>query len=304
MPRKPNPTPDNLESGPFPMTKGLAEVAAETDVVHRNVATLAEQLGYEGSLTVGALEDEIRFYQRRSVEALLAVGTRLLLLKEMTPHGQFMRRVELLGFNERTARRFMQAAFKTSKSANLAVLAGHIDGSGKFLELITLDDDDLAELAEGGSVAGLTLDNIDTMSASELRATLRARDKLLKEKTEKINDLAVQVEKATAAPKRKTPLEAADYPEQILGLSDDLHALGKVMDEVLSKHLTLVDATELVYAAMPEGDPAHDQYKAVVFRMGEQIERLCTLAAGVRHHYEITLSGYVALDKTYTLPDD
>lgn len=303
MPRKPNP-PIDTSAAPFPMTRGLAEVAAEADTIHANVAALAEQLGYDGSLTVGALEDEIRFYQRRSVEALLAVGTRLLLLKEMTPHGEFTQRAQLLGFHPRAAQRFMQAALKTSKSDNLSLLAGHIDGAGKFLELITLDDDDLAILAEGGSVAGVTLDAIDTMSASELRATLRAREKLLKDKTEKINDLSVELEKANAKPKRPSVLESAGWPDEIEGLKDDMHALGKVMDEVLSKQLTIIEATEVVYDKMAEDDPAFEQYKGVVFRMGEQIERLCTIAAGLRHAYEVKLSGYVAMDKTYIIPHD
>ena len=129
-------------------------------------AALAEQIGYDGSLTVGALEDGIRFYQRRSVEALLEVGKRLLLLKEITPRGEFMERVELLGFSDRTANRFMQAAAKVSKSANLATLSMQVKSASAFLELVTHDDDaDLERLAE--------LDDIERMSASQVRAALR-----------------------------------------------------------------------------------------------------------------------------------
>ena len=58
---------------------------------------LAHSLGYQGSLTVGGLEDEIRFYQRRSVEALLECGKRLVLLKKITAHGEFEDRVRELG---------------------------------------------------------------------------------------------------------------------------------------------------------------------------------------------------------------
>lgn len=130
------------------------------------VATLAEQIGYDGSLTVGALEDGIRFYQRRSVEALLEVGKRLLLLKEITPHGEFSERVDMLGISDRTARRFMQAAAKTAKSATVAVLADKVKNQKAFLELVTHDDDaDLERLAE--------MDDIDRMSASQVRAALR-----------------------------------------------------------------------------------------------------------------------------------
>jgi hypothetical protein len=53
---------------------------------------------------------------------------------------------------------------------------------------------------------------------------------------------------------------------------------------------------------MDEDDPAHDQYKSVVFRMAEQIERLCTLAAGLRNQFGLKLSGYIEMEKTYLLP--
>lgn len=167
-----------------------------------NIQALAHQLGYDGSLTVGALEDEIRFYQLRTMEACLELGKRLLLLKEMTPHGEFKQRLELMGFADRTARRFMQAALKTSKSATVAVLSKKIDHSGKFLELITLDDEELTELTEGGSARGITLDNISTMSVTELRKALRdakadteAKDALLAKKDEKINSLDAELTK-------------------------------------------------------------------------------------------------------------
>ncbi len=288
------------------ITPGLVAVANEHNQVQANARALAEQLGYDGSLTVGALEDEIRFYQRRSVEALLAVGTRLVLLKEMTPHGDFTRRIELLGFSSRTAQRFMQAAIKTAKSANLALFANHVDESGKFLELVTLDDDDLAALQEGGTVAGLTLDEIDTMSASELKKALRdarangdAKDRVLAEKNAKLDELATQAHKP-----RHSAVKDAEWPETIDGLKDDTHGIGKIMDEILAKHLLLIDATEVVYGQIDEDSPLMEAYKGVVFRLGEQIERLCTLAAGVRNQYELKLAGYVAMDKTYILPDN
>jgi hypothetical protein len=146
------------------------------------------QIGYEGSLTVGALEDEIRFYQRRTVEAILETGKRLLLLKEVVPHGEFEARTELLGFSLRTARRFMQAAFKTTKSAKLAVLSTQVKNGSAFLELVTHDDDELQAL-DG-------MDDVDRMSASQLRAKFReleaektAVEKVLERKNQQIDQL-------------------------------------------------------------------------------------------------------------------
>lgn len=149
---------------------------------------VARQVGYQGAMTVGALEDEIRFYQRRTVEAILETGKRLLILKELTPHGEFTQRVEMLGFSGPTARRFMQAATKTAKSLNLSALSTQVKSGSAFLELVTHDDDVLESVAE--------LDDIDRLSASQLRAKVRelaaekeASDKLMADKNTKIDRL-------------------------------------------------------------------------------------------------------------------
>lgn len=43
----------------------------------------------------------------------------------------------------------------------------------KVLELAVLDDEDLQALESGDSVAGITVDDVERMSASQLRAALR-----------------------------------------------------------------------------------------------------------------------------------
>ena len=159
-----------------------------------NARALATQLGYDGQVTVGTLEDEIRFYQRRSVEALLECGKRLLLLRELTPHGEFISRVELLGFSERTAQRFMQASAKTAKSANLAALATQVKSASAFLELVTHDDDDLEALKD--------IDDIDRMSASELRAALREAQAESEAQNQLLADKNKALDKAKAAARR------------------------------------------------------------------------------------------------------
>ncbi len=159
-----------------------------------NARALATQLNYEGPVTVGTLEDEIRFYQRRSVEALLECGKRLLLLKELTPHGEFIQRCELLGFADRTARRFMQAAAKTSKSANLAALSMQVKSASAFLELVTHDDDELEALKD--------IDEIDRMSASELRDALREAQAESEAQNQLLADKNKALDKAKAAARR------------------------------------------------------------------------------------------------------
>lgn len=126
---------------------------------------IASALGYQGSLEIDALEERIRFYQRRTVEDSLELGKFLLLLKSVTNHGDFQERIETLGFSYRSAAKFMQAAGRISKSAAAALLAKQVKSMRGFLELLTLDDDDIQNI--------LVLDDLDRMSATQLRNLAR-----------------------------------------------------------------------------------------------------------------------------------
>jgi len=161
-----------------------------------NASAVARQFGYDGTLTVGALEDEIRFYQRRTVEACLELGKRLLILKELTPHGEFESRAELLGISKRMAQKFMSATLKISKTNSNSLLKA-AGTQTKMLELLVLDDGEIEALENGDSVRGVTLDTIETMSVSELKKALRAaqdtaqaKDRVISEKTAELNKKA------------------------------------------------------------------------------------------------------------------
>lgn len=153
-----------------------------------------EGLPYERTRIV----HEARFYMAQSAEAMLEAGKRLVILKENEAHGDFIEIVESqLGLHERAAQRMMKASLKymspklESKATALSVL-----GKTKLFELMTENDEELAELAEGGTVAGMTLDDIDRMTSRELRKALReskedlaASRKLNAEKSQEINEL-------------------------------------------------------------------------------------------------------------------
>lgn len=199
-------------------------------VLQAETEQLAAQLGYEGALTVGTLEDEIRFFQQRTVECLLETGKRLLLLKQMTPHGEFAARVEVLGFAERTARRFMQAASKAGKSATVAVLAGRTKNQKAFLELITHDDDVIDNLAE--------MDGFDRMSASQLRAKVREME-ADKNATEKVlANRSAQIDKLSRHIAKSTPDQVLlELQKESTALMND--ALGCVRGQIRSAFIAL-----------------------------------------------------------------
>ena len=169
------------------------EIAISTHT--QKLGNLALSLGYEGALTVGALEDEIRFYQQRSVEAVLELGKRLLILKEITPHGEFTKRIEMLGISKRTAQRFMSVVLKFSKTTSMSLLEKSGNGT-KLLELMVLDDDDIDVIDQGGSIGDVSLDTIETMSVRELKKALRdakadidAKEQVIKAKDQEKNKI-------------------------------------------------------------------------------------------------------------------
>ncbi len=229
MPRKPAPEPQFIDSADPKAIAALSDSANALVSINQQMSAAAQavavQVGYEGTLAVGALEDEIRFYQRRTVESLLELGKRLLVLKELTPHGEFEHRVELLGFSYRSAARFMQAAIKTSKSANLALLSSQVKSASAFLELVTHDDDTLDAVAQ--------MDDIDRMSTTELRAAVRnlqgdieAKDKVLDSTQKKLTKLQIQANKKVVAD--------TDWPDALEPITDQIAAAGRAIAKAIS----------------------------------------------------------------------
>lgn len=218
------------------------------------LTALALQLGYQGALTVGALEDEIRFYQQRSVEAVMELGKRLLILKDMTPHGEFTKRIEILGISKRTAQRFMSVVLKFSKTTSMSLLEKSGNGT-KLLELMVLDDDDIDVINAGGSVGDVSLDSIETMSVRELKKALReansdneAKDQVIKNKDEKLN------KQDTELSKLKNPIaikQREESEEQMVSK----RALDTVNSACLSMHnntVRFVNEINSVYDTLDE----------------------------------------------------
>ncbi|ECG4947691.1 DUF3102 domain-containing protein [Salmonella enterica subsp. enterica serovar Llandoff] len=192
---------------------------------------------------------EARFYMSQSAEAMLEAGKRLVILKENEPHGEFTEIVtEQLGLGERAARRMMQASIKylspalESKRPALAVL-----GKTKLFELVAEDDEDLTALAEGGTVAGLTLDDIDRMTSRELRAALRearedadAQRRVLADKNDKIDNLSTQLAKKSRIAPPPPDVEDEQLRKEVTAVAFEAEAIirGKLYEAftLLNQH--------------------------------------------------------------------
>ncbi|POS08044.1 DUF3102 domain-containing protein [Burkholderia gladioli] len=170
-----------------------------------------DRIGYELPYERERVVQEAKFYMGQAAEAMLEAGRRLLVIKENEPHGDFLEIVEgRLGMPYRTAARMMQSAVKYLLNPALTDQAPRLVqlGKAKLFELMTEDDEDLAALAEGGTLAGHTLDEIESMSKRELQAALReareegkAKDQLLEDKNRKLDAAKAKAKRiATASP--------------------------------------------------------------------------------------------------------
>src|SRR5574337_1311891 len=174
--------------------------------VAEQARALAERLGYQGPLQPEMLEQGIRLEQRRAVDACLNIGVMLLLLKEQCAHGEFIDRLDRLGWDRTVAIRFMQAALKFARGSTSPQLLGAIGNQSKLFELLVLDDGEIKELGQDGAVHGITVDAIEAMGVRELRIALAAarrdkaaKDRLIQDKDGKLNQLAEQLHKRASS---------------------------------------------------------------------------------------------------------
>lgn len=141
---------------------------------------------------------------REAQEAFFEFGRVLVVLKEHMPHGKFQETVrQEFNVSPESARKMIQATVKFCSPQMLKVQPKLLVlGKSKLFELMTENDEDLQQLADGGSINGLTLDDIDRMTRNELRAALResretaeAKDKVIADKNKKVDELAEKLAK-------------------------------------------------------------------------------------------------------------
>lgn len=275
-----------------------------------NAKAMAAQMGYEGPLTVGALEDEIRFYQRRTVEAILETGKRLLVLRELTGHGNssqigtnedFSTRVELLGFSRRSAYRFMQAAAKISTRANLALLSTQVKNVSAFLELVTHDDDALESLKD--------MDDIDRMSASQLRSTLRQAkedNKFLAEKRDKESQRADKAEKAlkSGGPELAPIAERLQEFNEAVNATQDSACAALIDLDRQAKELEkwwLDEVTQQPSYVPGEATPMPAEVVALAQKIHDNVERIAATVGGLQRLIWETYGHEIEAARTYVM---
>lgn len=236
-----------------------AELGALT-ALGKQTAMVAEQLGYALQYNRERVVQEARFFMAQSAEAMLEAGKRLIILKENEPHGAFIDIVETqLGLAKRTAQLMMQASVRylqnpalASKAQTLALL-----GKSKLFELMVLLDDDIEELAEGGTIAGLKLDDIERMTSRELKAALREERAEHKATNEVLGDTTQKYTRLKTKQARITPPTQDDIGAQLRSESSRyaLEAEGFIRGSLRDGFMQLQTHAQ-------ENNANHDEYMA------------------------------------------
>ena len=270
----------------------LNEVARMNAEASDNAHALAVQFGYQGSMTVGAVEDEIRFYQRCTAEAVMELGKRLLILRELTPHGEFGLHLDMLGFAHRTAQKFMASALKFSNTYSNTLLKA-AGSQTKLLELLVLDDGEIDALERGESVRGVNLDKIETMSVRELKAALRE-----KQANEVATDRVMDgLQKANTKLKKELAGKQIDphteWSEAMRGLNAHVAAHKSSVVEYVTA-LDVIREKVMEQVAEPGAEAALEQARAAIgHELAQAIVRIEEQVAAVKRKFEMTLGALI-----------
>ena len=211
-------------------------LAVEEQQAQAHVRAVALQVGYQlpaDSTDPDLIQRDIAANMRRSVEACLEVGRGLMALKAACKHGEFGKRIDVLGIEAPVASRFIAAARKFANLPTSANLTKAIGTQSRLFEMLVLDDEEIEELALTGETGELKLDEIATMSVKELRSALRQSkedNKFIADKRDKEQQRADKAEKALKAGGPKVPPPLSERLEEI---SKDVNDVQKAASAAL-----------------------------------------------------------------------
>ncbi|EJC0509135.1 DUF3102 domain-containing protein [Salmonella enterica] len=249
-----------------PLTDGLS---VNLNAMSEHRLEIMQQFGDGLPYERDRIVHETRFYMAQSAEAMLEAGKRLVILKENEPHGDFIDIVESqLSLSKRTAQVMMQASLKyLSPKLEPKAQAVALLGKTKLFELMTEDDEDLVELADGGTIAGMSLDDIDRMTSRELKAALRearetnaAQQRVLADKNEKIDSLSTKLEK-------KSRIQPPKPDEEVKKLRAEVTALAVEAESAIAVRLSSAFETLCAYCAENMIDTPRDFMAGLVCQL-------------------------------------
>lgn len=261
----------------------------------QNLAVVDKTYGEDLPYDKTRLENEARFYLHESAASMLEAGKRLIVLKEHEDHGAFHLSLERIGLEARTAQLMMKAAVKFSSPNTKSI--SHL-GSTKLFTLMTQDDEDLEELADGGTLAGLKLDDVEKMSVRELKAALRkerekrkeeadAHETLLEKKDQKINQLDREF------------LERSKRVKTWAGVVSEINLNLTNMSGEVIMHLSHLDTqVSQILEEMERFDLSEEESAAIVEPFASHIQTMFEYLNSLSASFNNNLSGYLRVHDT------
>lgn len=277
--------------GPEFVGKTPADEAQQLEVLHERQTKLVEQFGDGLPWHPDHYEAAIRGELRRGCEAFLRAGRYLVVARECALHGEWQGMLERLGMEPRQAQRMMEAARRIAALPNASTsthLLAAAKSESKVIELLSLPEDQFAELAEHGETGDLSLEEVEQMTVRELRAAVREARADLDAKDQRINklsdDLNKEHDKTVKAQRR---WKAATPDQQLVILKQAVNeAEQNVLAALGGENSGLRGAVRAL--ASHASDNSQDQDAAIF--LSDMIGRLLNATRLVRDDEELPLS--------------
>lgn len=247
---------ESASNGLAVMREQVRELAVRNVEAEQHVRAVALQVGYllpADCTDPDLIQRDVSANMRRTVEAMIEVGRGLIVLREACGHGEFMARLDVLGFEFRAAQRYMQVVRKFANASTSTHLIKAAGTQSKLLEMLVLDDDQVEELELTGQTGELKLDDVAAMSVKELRAKLRelrhelkATEEISAEKTQRIETLQREAKRIAAAPPDQV---LADLQAEATRMANDVRGgiIGALRQALIA--LDLQEARPTVFMA-------------------------------------------------------
>jgi polyhydroxyalkanoate synthesis regulator phasin len=246
-------------------------VAREAEYTERTtllVAQFGEGLHWDPDHYTAQIAAEMR----RGCEAFLRAGRLLVVARGCASHGEWAGMMDRLGLESRQAQRMMEAARRVAALPNASTSTHLVQAAGtpsKLIELLSLPEDQFAQLAEEGETGELSLDGVAKMTVRDLREAVRearadldAKDTRAQERERQIENLQKQLRKAKGDRAKATPEEATEQlrsraSTSALQVRADIGATGEDVDSLVERFTALRD-----HAAETGDASEHDGFLA------------------------------------------
>lgn len=208
-----------------------------------NLALIEKQFPVDMPYNLELFIARIRQLAVETGARMVEMGNLLIHMKEREAVGDWHDALARIGIAPRYAQRAMQIAVRFGADMQRRQLAATL-GATKVLELLTEDDDTIDQLADGGTLAGHTVDELSGMSTRELRELVRkeradrkdeksADEEIIASKEQKIQRLTRERRSAAKSGPRLLAEEMlSEMDELTVATNSNLHRMRELANEI------------------------------------------------------------------------